>query len=104
MIAIIETGGKQYLVSPEQKIKVEKLAGAENDSFSFDRVLLVAEEDGTSVTIGAPTVPQKVAVATITAQKRDRKIMVRKFKSKVRYRRTAGHRQHHTYLTVNAIQ
>lgn len=103
MFAIIETGGKQYVATPTKKIEVEKLAGVAADSVTFERVLLVAEEDGSSVTIGTPTVSRRV-MSTITAQKRDRKIMVRKFKNKVRYRRTAGHRQHHTQLTVNEIQ
>lgn len=103
MIAIIETGGKQYLVSPNQKIEVEKLAGDAGSALSFDRVLLTASEDGSDVQIGTPTVSAKAA-ATIFAQKRDRKIIIRKFKNKVRYRRTAGHRQHHTHVTVTAIQ
>lgn len=103
MIAIIETGGKQYLVTPNQKIQIEKVSGDAGGAMSFDRVLLTAEEDGSQIQIGTPMVQAQIA-AIIDAHKRDRKIIIRKFKNKVRYRRTAGHRQHHTHVTVSAMR
>ena len=102
MIAIIEAGGKQYLVTPEEKIEIEKTLDAAGDEIAFDKILLVANEDGTDVQIGAPTVSTKIA-GTVLRQFRTKKIIVRKFKNKVRYHRTAGHRQHKTEIKIGAI-
>ncbi|MBI4087482.1 MAG: 50S ribosomal protein L21 [Candidatus Liptonbacteria bacterium] len=98
MFAIIETGGKQYKVSPGSKIKVEKLAADAGASFSFDKVLLVA--DGDAVKIGAPYVSGAKVEAKVLRQARDRKKIVFKYHSKTRYRKMKGHRQPFTELEV----
>jgi len=97
-IAVIETGGKQYLVKPQDKIQIEKVAGKEGDKVKFDKVLLVA--DGDKVEVGKPYVSGKAVEAKVLGQSRDRKILVMKFKNKVRYKRKKGHRQHHTTVEI----
>jgi len=64
---------------------------------------LVAEPDGSQVTVGEPYVAGAKVTATITKQARDKKIRVIKFKPKVRYSRRAGHRQHYTMIKIISI-
>ncbi len=102
MIAVIETGGKQYLVSPKTKLQIDKLVAEAGGTLEFDKILLIADEKG-MIEIGAPMVDAKVT-ATVERQLRTRKILVRKFKNKTRYHRTHGHRQHKTEITVETIK
>jgi large subunit ribosomal protein L21 len=99
--AIVETGGKQYRVTPGQAIDVERLDAAEGDTVELDKVLLIA--DGDKVTVGQPTVDGAKVVATSQGEGKGEKIIVFKFKSKVRYRRKKGHRQLYTRLMVDKI-
>ena len=85
MIAVIETGGKQYKVSPGQKIKVEKIEGDASANFVFDKVLLIA--DGKEVKIGAPYIDDAKVEAKIIKQGRDKKKIVFRYHSKTRYRK-----------------
>lgn len=91
---IIETGGKQYKVVQEQKLKVEKLEAEAGDSVIFDKVLLIA--DGENVKIGTPYVEGAKVEAKILKQGRDKKKIVFKYHSKTRYRKKKGHRQSFT--------
>ncbi len=100
--AIIETGGKQYRISPGQKIKVEKLEGAEDAVLSFDKVLLVA--DGEKVKIGTPYVEGAKVEAKLLKQGRDKKKIVFRYHSKTRYRKKKGHRQHFTEVETASIK
>ncbi|HEU5439287.1 MAG TPA: 50S ribosomal protein L21 [Ktedonobacterales bacterium] len=102
MYAVIETGGKQYRVSPGQTVEVELLAAEPGAPVALDRVLLVSANGNTLV--GTPVVPGAKVVGTIAREGRGRKIIVFKYKSKKRYRRTQGHRQDYTYLTITDIQ
>jgi large subunit ribosomal protein L21 len=102
MYAVIETGGKQYRVSPGQTVEVELLPAEPGSSIALDRVLLVAADGQTLV--GQPTVAGAKVVGTIAREGRGEKIIVFKYKSKKRYRRTQGHRQDYTYLTITDIQ
>jgi large subunit ribosomal protein L21 len=102
MYAVIETGGKQYRVSPGQTVEVELLPSEPGATVTLDRVLMVATDGKTLV--GQPTVPGGAVVATVIGEGRGKKIIVFKYKSKKRYRRTTGHRQDYTYLTVTDIQ
>ncbi len=102
MYAVIETGGKQYRVSPGQTVEVELLPAEPGAKVTLDRVLLVSSEDNT--TVGQPVVPGGAVVATVIGEGRGKKVIVFKYKSKKRYRRTTGHRQDYTYLTVTDIQ
>lgn len=101
MYAVIRTGGKQYRVAPGQRLRVERLPGAEGDDIELTEVLMLGGAEG--VTIGAPTVDGARVVAEITSQGRDKKVLVFKFKSKKRYRRLRGHKQLHTLLFIREI-
>jgi len=99
--AIIETGGKQYKVTPGQTIDVERLDVGENNTVDLDKVLLIA--DGDKVTVGTPTIEGAKVVATSQGEGKGKKIIVFKYKPKVRYRRKTGHRQFHTRLVIDKI-
>jgi large subunit ribosomal protein L21 len=101
MYAVIRTGGKQYKVSPEQKLRVEKLPGDIGDEVALEDVLLTA---GDSVKIGTPRVEGARVVGTITEQGRGPKIVVFKLKRRKNYRRKQGHRQDYTEIRVDKIE
>jgi large subunit ribosomal protein L21 len=101
MYAIIETGGKQYKVSPGQTVDVERLGAAEGCTVELDKVLLVS--DGQTVKTGTPLVQGAKVIATSQGEFKGKKILVFKFKAKVRYRRKKGHRQLYTRLLVDKI-
>lgn len=98
--AVVETGGKQYKVSPGQTIEVEKLP-VEGDTVELDKVFLVA--DGDNVTVGKPTIAGAKVIASVVGAGKKDKVIVYKFKSKVRYRRKRGHRQPYTRLAIKEI-
>ena len=99
--AVIETGGKQYKVTPGQKIDVERLAVADGETVELDRVLLIADDD--RVMVGRPTIPGAKVVAISKGEVKDKKLIVFKYKPKVRYRKKTGHRQLYTRLTIDKI-
>ena len=99
--AIIETGGKQYKVSPGQTIDVDRLDVAEGNSIELDRVLLISGDD--KVIVGTPLVNGAKVMATSQGEGRGKKIIVFKYKPKVRYRKKTGHRQFYTRLTIDKI-
>jgi large subunit ribosomal protein L21 len=102
MYAVIETGGKQYRVSPGQTIEVELLPAEPGSTVTLDEVLLVSNGDETLV--GAPFVPGAKVVTIVARESRGPKVLVFKYKSKKRYRRTTGHRQDYLHLLVTDIQ
>lgn len=101
-IAVIQTGGKQYLVKEGDSLAVEKLEMKEGDSLSFDP-LLVMNDDGSDVKVGAPTVKGAKVSAKVTGAGRADKVTVIKFHAKTRYKRKAGHRQPFTKIAVEKI-
>jgi len=101
MYAIVRTGGKQYRVTPNQTIDVEKLPAAEGDRIELTDVLLINSDDRT--VIGQPLVPNAKVIAEVVEQGRDEKITVFKYKAKTRYRRKLGHRQPYTRLAIREI-
>lgn len=103
MIAVVQTGGKQYVVTEQAKIRVEKLTGKEGESVKLSPVLFVGEADGSKAQFGTPSVSGGEVTATIVKQGRAKKVTLVKFKNKVHYRRTAGHRQHFTELQIEKI-
>lgn len=103
MFAVIETGGKQYLVSPKQKIKIEKITPAEEEQCVFDRVLLIAEDDGGEIKIGAPYLEGARVEARVLKQGRAKKIKMLRYKSKTGRRRRKGHRQSFTEVEIIGI-
>ncbi|MGB9847732.1 MAG: 50S ribosomal protein L21 [Minisyncoccia bacterium] len=103
MLAVIETGGKQYLVKEGEKIKTEKLLGKAGDVIVFDKVLLVADEKGEGVEIGKPYLEKHSVEAEIIKTARSRKIIVFRYHSKTRYRKKKGHRQWYTEVKIKKI-
>jgi len=99
--AIIETGGKQYKVTPGQIIDVERLDVAEGNTVELDKVLFIA--DGNKVTVGMPTIDGAKVVATSQGEGKGKKIIVFKYKPKTRYRKKIGHRQLYTRLVIERI-
>ena len=102
MYAIVETGGKQYRVKPGDTIAVERVAGEPGEVLDLDRVLLVAG-DGETARVGSPGVPGAVVRAEVVEHARGEKVVVFRYKSKVRYRRKTGHRQALTRLRITDI-
>ncbi len=103
MYAIVETGGKQYRVKPGDTIAVERLSGEPGEVFDLGRVLLVAGNGDASTRIGSPGVDGAVVRAELVEHARGEKIIVFRYKSKVRYRRKTGHRQSLTRVRITDI-
>lgn len=99
--AVIRTGGKQYRVTPDLVVKVEKLDAEPGSTVTFDQVLAVGGE-GTA-TIGAPLVVGASVTATVIAQDRLEKIIIFKKRRRQNSRRKNGHRQHVTVLRIADI-
>jgi large subunit ribosomal protein L21 len=100
--AVIATGGKQYLISQNEKLVIEKLDAKEGDSVKFDNVLLTVK-DG-NVAIGKPYVSGAKVTAKVLKQQKSDKITVFKYRAKSRYRRKQGHRQQQTFVQIETIQ
>ena len=102
MLAGIKTGGKQYIVRPEDKIKIEKLDKKEGEEVSFGEVLLV--EKNKKIEIGTPNVKGAKVIGKVLEQGRGKKIDIFKFKSKTRYELRKGHRQSFTEVEIIKIE
>jgi len=98
-IAVVRTGGKQYVVREGGVLKVEKLLTTDNEESVLPDVLLVAETDGSAIELGQPQVKAEVKVKTMR-QGRAKKIRVVHYKAKVRHHKVYGHRQPFTELKV----
>jgi len=103
MIAIVETGGKQYQVSPDSIIRAEKLKAKEGEEVVLDKVLMIKEDDG-EVFFGNPLIAEARVTAEVLRQDRAKKIIVYKFKRRKNYHRKYGHRQAFTELKIKEIQ
>lgn len=101
MYAVVQTGGKQLKVAEGQTVRVERLPGEPGREVILDQVLLVA---GEQTLVGTPWVPGARVVARVVEQGRARKVVVFKYKPKVRYRRKRGHRQPYTALRIERIE
>ncbi len=89
MLAVIRTGGKQYLVSPGQKIKIEKVDKKEGAETSFPDILFPEEK--------------KKVIAKVLSHGRGKKVVVFKYKPKKRYKVKKGHRQPYTEVEILKI-
>lgn len=98
MFAVIKTGGKQYVVKPGDKVKIEKLENKEGEEITLSEVLLL--EDNGKVQVGTPTVKGAEVSAKVLAQGKNDKVIVFKYKSKKRYARKIGHRQPFTQIEI----
>jgi large subunit ribosomal protein L21 len=101
MYAVVKTGGKQYRVSKDDIMRVERLAGEAGDTITLADVLMIG--DGGDVTLGAPNISGASVAAEILEQTRDRKVIIFKKRRRQNYRRKKGHRQHLTVLRVTEI-
>jgi large subunit ribosomal protein L21 len=101
MYALVKTGGKQYRVSKDDTILVERISADEGAEVILDNVVMLG--DGDKVTIGTPRVEGAAVSATVMRQTRGPKIIIFRRKRRKNHRRTQGHRQDLTLLKINAI-
>jgi large subunit ribosomal protein L21 len=102
--AVVQSGGQQHKVKVGQTFMVEKIAGAAEVGarVELDRVLAIGGDEGS--TIGTPTVAgARVVAEVVDPDAKGKKLIIFKYKAKVRYRRKTGHRQHYTQLKVTEI-
>jgi large subunit ribosomal protein L21 len=102
MYAIVETGGKQYKVSPEKSVRVEDLKKNRGEVVELDKVLFYAC-DG-KYQVGRPYIENAKVIARVTEVDKARKILIFKYKRKKGYRRRMGHRQPYTQLLIKEIK
>ena len=107
--AVIQTGGKQYIVKPGDVLKVEKLSGYDEDKrpvkgaeIVFNDVLLV--DDGDSTTVGDPFIKGAKVTATLVEEGKNRTVTIIRYKSKTRHHRQAGHRQKFSVVKIESIK
>ena len=102
MYAVIRSGGKQYKVSKDDVISVEKLTAEAGDKISLDEVLMISEKD--NLIIGDPIIKGATVNAEVVEQTRAKKIIVFKKKRRHNYRRKNGHQQNLTTLKIVDIK
>jgi len=102
MHAVVRIAGKQFVVRPQERLRVPRLAAAVGDAVDFAEVLCVGDESGQRT--GTPLVDGARVVARVLAHARDRRILVFKKKRRKDYRRKNGHRQPYSEIQVEAIQ
>lgn len=100
MEAIVRADGRQMRLVEGQEFEVGRVTGEPGDTVSFEVMMVL---DGADVTVGTPLVPGASVTAKIQQHGRAPKIRFMKYKNKVRYRRTFGHRQSVTRLVVESI-
>ena len=99
--AVIKTGGKQYKVSSGDSIKIEKLSTEPGKKVKF-LTLMIADTDGASLELGKPSLGEKVEAEVLTEGK-GKKVLVVKYKSKTRYKKSVGHRQDYSQVKIEKI-
>ena len=100
-IAVIRTGGKQYLVSPGKKIKIESKNKKEGSEITFNEVLLLGKNK--KVEIGTPLLKDVKVIGKILRQGKNKKVIIFKYKAKKRYKVKKGHRQPFTEVEITKI-
>lgn len=101
MYAVIQAGGKQYRVSPGDRLRVETIEAEAGSTVEFGGLLLASTDSGEVLTGGA--LSNAKVIATVSGHGRGDKTIVFKFKRKKQYKRTIGHRQNYTELTVSDV-
>ena len=101
MYAVVKTGGKQYRITPGEKVKVEQLAADVGAEVVLDQVLMVGEGD--SVRVGQPTVAGATVKATVVSHGRGDKVEIFKMRRRKHYQKHQGHRQNYTELKIDSI-
>jgi large subunit ribosomal protein L21 len=100
MFAVIKTGGKQYRVAADDKLKVERIDGEPGQIIQFSEVLVVG---GDAVTLGTPTVAGASVAAAVIEQSRHPKVIAFKKRRRKNSRRKRGHRQEYTLVQITEI-
>ena len=98
MKAIIETGGKQYYVEEGTVLYVEKLDVEAGKTYTFDKVIMAGSK------VGTPYINGATVEAKVEKHGKQKKVVVYKYKPKKKYRRTQGHRQPYTKITITKIE
>lgn len=101
MLAVIKTGGKQYLVSPGDKIKIEKINKKEGQETTFKEVLLL--QKSRKLEIGNPLVKGAKVLAKIIKQDKYKKVIIFRYRASKRYKVKKGHRQPFTEVEITKI-
>jgi len=101
MFAVIKTGGKQYRVSPGDKLKVELLSVEAGAAISFAEVLMIG--DGQEIKVGSPTLPGAEVKATVQEHGRGPKLTMRKYTRRIGYHKKQGHRQGYTLVRIDSV-
>lgn len=99
--AVIQTGGKQYRVSPGDRLPVELLPAKEGETLEIAPVLAVS--DGSVLTIGKPHVDKAAVKAVVLKHQRGPKVVAFKKKRRKSYKRKVGHRQEQTILRIESL-
>ena len=99
--AVVQTGGKQYMVKPGDTLEVERLHAEANTKIELVPVLALS--DGKTLKIGVPAVDGAKVTCTVMAHRRDKKVVSFKKKRRKGYSRKKGHRQELTVLKVDSI-
>jgi large subunit ribosomal protein L21 len=102
MYAIIDDHGRQYTVRAGDLVDIDLEDAPEQQSITFDRVLMVRDESG--MKIGTPTVAGAKVVATVLGDIKGKKLIIRKYRRRKNYRRKQGHRQHYTRVRIESIE
>ncbi len=103
MYAVIETGGKQYIVRENDVVNVEKLGVEPNEEVAFDAVLMVSDEKG-EVKIGTPTLEGAKVLGEALGEAKGKKVLIGKIKRRKNYRRKIGHRQTFSSVKIRSIE
>ncbi|MBN2798231.1 MAG: 50S ribosomal protein L21 [Deltaproteobacteria bacterium] len=101
MYAIVESGGKQYRVTPGAQVVVDRLVAEVDEQIVLDQVLLIAGED---LKVGSPTVEGAKITARVVRHNKGPKVITFKYRPRKRYRRRVGFRASHTTLEILAIE
>ena len=101
MYAVIETGGFQFTIKEGEKLKIPKVEAKPKEKISFDKILLISKDN--DPIIGTPFIKGAKIEAEVLNHGKDKKIVVFKFKRRVKYRRKKGHRQDFTEVQIKKI-
>lgn len=102
MYAVIQTGGKQYTVTPKQTLQIDKLAQAEGEMVTFP-VLSFKPGEEAALQIGKPILSDTTVKAVVKEHVKDDKIKIVKFRRRKHYQKQMGHRQKYTVVTIQEI-
>ena len=101
MYAIIDEGGKQFKVTTGDRPRVDRHAGPDDKSVTFERVLLVGGEG--EARVGTPLVGGATVTADIIGEMKDKKIDIQKYKRRKGYHKKIGHRQRYLEVRISGI-